>query len=262
MCSGNTGHACRSRADSAIESCDAVPARATDDVDLQALRSASKRELLEIKGVGPNKAQLIRSLLDSVAGQPQHKDGTAKCSQPAPSSKQADLGLQLEMLQQQRASYYAGTSVVSDEVYDALLANFKAAVQLAEQRGDDVKSSKQFLASVGAPPPTQSALAPPGERKPRKPQHVDVSRGDRAAAIQPVRHTPERGGRLLSLAAVHSEAELRTWWQRNVTHVLGTGAASSSIVVEPKVDGLTLRLSYEGGKLVEVRTESSALASR
>ena len=167
-----------------------------------------------------------------------------------------------------RDAYYKGSPTMTDDVYDALLTHFRTHVSQAINRGIDVSDADAFLASVGAPPsgvppqqraapPPAKSPAPPKKKRTRKKSAGKITDEKERQAIQQVEHTAERGGRLLSLAAVHSEADLRTWWRRHVTDVLGD-EGGASVVVEPKVDGLTLRLSYEGGKLIEVRADPLA----
>ena len=71
-------------------------------------------------------------------------------------------------------------------------------------------------------------------------QHVS---GEAAAGFNKVRHaTP-----MLSLANVRSPDELRAWFQRAQNQL---PSASFAFVCEPKIDGLSMNLTYERGRLV------------
>lgn len=138
----------------------------------------------------------------------------------------AELAEEREHLQALSAAYYSGSPEAADATFDALKQAYERDVSLVSQQ--DASGADLSLAdTVGAP--------------------VAV------AAIAKAEHTSGRGGRLLSLAAVHSAAEVRTWWQRNVqAHFGETRVEAVEVAVEPKVDGLTLRASYEGGTCVQV----------
>jgi hypothetical protein len=229
--------------------------------------------MLAIKGIGANKAQAIleyvssspAAVLPSVATSPasrkrqpvsQHKRSTSRSRveelpSSSPQDKTAQLSLAVQRMQlkleQLRQGYYAGSApMVSDEEYDALVVDFRAMVGKARSQGVSVQSAEQLLASVGATPERQVER---NSARARQKKQKAGARVGKVRVLQPVRHTAEHGGRLLSLASMHSEEELRSWWLRNVVAVLGR---DGQVVVEPKVDGLTLRLSYDSGKLVEV----------
>jgi hypothetical protein len=120
-----------------------------------------------------------------------------------------------------------------------------------------VRDVDVFLNSVGSPVPIAKAAAR-RRRKETSQQLVRETTPRREASesseagpkreIMPVEHSEARGGELLSLASVHSVEELRSWWERAVLAHVG----DVPIVAEPKVDGLTMRVSYDSGKLVEV----------
>ena len=68
-----------------------------------------------------------------------------------------------------------------------------------------------------------------------------------------VEHTEAFGGRLKSLAAAHSATEVRAWWERNIEpHFAARGADAVEVVLEPKVDGLTMRATYRDGNCIQV----------
>lgn len=190
---------------------------------------------------------------------------------PDTADAEQTLTAALKELVDARSTYYAGTPTMSDEVYDALLVDLRS--QLAalkarlatsatsptarrSQKGaakqqNVIDEAEAFLNAVGAAPSALPAAADAQGKPKRRRSIKKAAQPQTARVIAQVEHTAARGGRLLSLAAVHSEEELRTWWRRHVTDVLGSDQ-DASIVVEPKVDGLTLRLSYENGELVEV----------
>ena len=211
--------------------------------------------------MGPGR---VSSLLAAIT---QHGGAPAKGTKTVASTRKGtgvsaqaarDLNKLCEEVERARAVYYgaAPDAGVSDAEYDALLQRLRDTLTgQGTRKSAAVQRARTLLASVGvAPDADASALAlesvavesgPPGKGRPKRKPATGP-----APAIRTVPHTEARGGRLLSLASVHSADELRTWWQRNVTATLGPCAA---IIVEPKVDGLTLRLTYEGGHLIEVR---------
>lgn len=158
---------------------------------------------------------------------------------------------QIEKLQS--AYHIDAKPMASDDEYDALVADLRRMVADAREAGIPVSAAEALLSKVGAPvkPTPQSSADHDGAAavKPAPRRSADRN-GAAPFEIRPVEHTAARGGRLLSLAATHSEEELRSWWARSVTNKLS--GAAGPIAVEPKVDGLTLRLSYEGGQLIEV----------
>lgn len=71
--------------------------------------------------------------------------------------------------------------------------------------------------------------------------------GMAAETFQPVRHaTP-----MMSLDNAFDAAELRAWHERVLK---GLGAADTAYTVEPKIDGVSLALRYERGRLVQAAT--------
>jgi DNA ligase (NAD+) len=107
--------------------------------------------------------------------------------------------------------------IVSDAEYDALIRELR---QLEEQHPELLTPDS----------PTQRVGAPP------------------ASHFTKVRH-PQR---MLSLGNAFDEADLRAWHDR-VRRLLGTGA-QLAFVVEPKIDGLAVALTYEQGRLVRGAT--------
>lgn len=155
------------------------------------------------------------------------------------------MSAQIENL---RSAYHIDAKpLASDEEYDALIADLQDIIAQARRAGIPVTAAEALLEKVGAP------VKPAPQRSPDE-------NGAAPSERRRIEHTAARGGRLLSLAATHTEEELRSWWERNVTCKLPGEAGP--IAVEPKVDGLTLRLSYEGGHLVEVRCRPRAQSPR
>jgi NAD-dependent DNA ligase len=139
------------------------------------------------------------------------------------------LGAQRDLILDYDAAYYSSDAPrVSDAEYDALKRNFQARLQNAVDAGIDT-SGLEF-SGVGAPVATGGGLAK-------------------------AEHTAARGGRLLSLAAARDEGGVREWWRRNIAPFYtarGKEDKEIEVIVEPKVDGLTLRATYENGKCVQV----------
>lgn len=139
-------------------------------------------------------------------------------------------------LQSLSAAYYDGSPAAADATFDALKSNFERDVAQAAQRGADI-GGLSLADTVGAP----AAVT----------------------ALAKAEHSAERGGRLLSLAAVHSAEEVRMWWRRNIQPHLGEALSEDvEVVVEPKVDGLTLRASYQDGICEQVCICSPGLRIR
>lgn len=148
-------------------------------------------------------------------------------------SWRAGLAAEREHLQALSAAYYSGSAGTSDAAFDALKTAYQHDVSLVAGQGDG-GAALSLDDTVGAP----------------------VAGGAKAE------HSAARGGRLLSLAAVHSAAEVRTWWARHVEAHFGGGLQAVEVAVEPKVDGLTLRASYEDGVCVQVRPPAHAAPVR
>ncbi len=70
----------------------------------------------------------------------------------------------------------------------------------------------------------------------------------------PVRHDEP----LQSLDNVFDDAELRAWAQR-CANALGLEAESLSFVVEPKIDGLALSITYVNGEMVQAATRGDGI---
>jgi NAD-dependent DNA ligase len=137
----------------------------------------------------------------------------------------ADLMQEYSHLQNLEQAYASGAPIVSDSVYDSLKAQL-----LQKARTQDPASTvvRRLESAVGASVSHSSPLAK-------------------------VEHTAEFGGRLKSLAAAHSATEVRAWWERNIVpHFRGGGIDNLEVVLEPKVDGLTMRATYRDGNCFQV----------
>lgn len=104
---------------------------------------------------------------------------------------------------------------ISDEEYDLLMAELKA----LEAKYPDMADATSPTQKVGAKPSTMFA---------------------------PVRHSAQ----LLSLDNVFDQAELEAWLARAVK----TLGSAPGLVCEPKIDGLSIGLTYEHGKLTRAAT--------
>jgi NAD-dependent DNA ligase len=110
-------------------------------------------------------------------------------------------------------------------VYDSLKAQL-----LHKARGENPTSTvvKRLVSAVG----------------------VSVSEGSPLAKVE---HTAEFGGALKSLASAHSAKQVRAWWDRNIVpNFRGVSTDELEVVLEPKVDGLTMRATYRNGSCIQV----------
>lgn len=137
----------------------------------------------------------------------------------------ADVMQDASYLRKLEEGYAKGTPSVPDSVYDSLKTQVMRRA-LAEDPTGPVASHLQ--STVGAPVSQNSPLSK-------------------------VQHTKDVGGRLKSLSAAHSAAEVRSWWERNIVpHFDPKSIDDLEIVLEPKVDGLTMRATYRNGKCIQV----------
>lgn len=137
-------------------------------------------------------------------------------------------------LQKLERAYVGGAPMVSDSVYDSMKVQL-----LRKARAQDADSMvvERLESAVGAPVSHHSPLAK-------------------------VEHTVEFGGRLRSLAAAHSAAEVRAWWVRNIEpHFGGQRMDDVEVVLEPKVDGLTMRATYRDGNCIQVLHPAHTITS-
>ena len=131
-----------------------------------------------------------------------------------PGTRAAELRSEIEYHSHR---YYAlDDPVIGDEHYDVLLDELRA-----------LEAAHPELLSPDSP--TQRVGAEP------------VSRLEKVAHLEP----------MLSLGNARSEEELRAWVERMRNHLAREGIAEPSFqyVVEPKVDGLAVRLIYRNGVL-------------
>lgn len=184
-------------------------------------------------------------------------------------------------LQVWTAAYAAGDPVVADADYDRTLSDLRADVHLQIQALQSARTnpSRGETESNAAALRTLRALSCVAG---------GVGTGIRSGAA-PAAHTPECGGRLLSLRAEHSTPAVRRWFDTTVAPALapaaletaGAGAKARAAVglagergagsvavqqgcditslgmaLEPKIDGLTLRVTYQDGRLLQVRIEA------
>jgi len=153
----------------------------------------------------------------------------------APLEELRDMASRLEAA---KAAYYNAEPLMSDAAFDTLQRDFRKRLAAAQSSGVDTSAVRAERAlGVGAPV---------------------------AGGARPSEHSADKGGALLSLAAEHDEAGVRRWFQRSVAPLFAqrqVDPSSVSLVVEPKVDGLTLRATYRGGKLWEVGVEGRSCCS-
>jgi DNA ligase (NAD+) len=129
--------------------------------------------------------------------------------------------LRRELGEHNHRYYVLDDPVIDDNAYDALLDELRA-----------IEAEHPELCTPDSP--TQRVGAPPLER------------------FQQVEHAEQ----MLSLANARNEEELRAWETRIRNHLkrLDISAAEFSYTTEPKIDGLAISLTYEGGVLVRGAT--------
>ena len=140
-------------------------------------------------------------------------------SEPAVKQRAAELRRQLDY--HNRRYYLLDDPEIGDDDYDRLLDELRA-----------IESANPTLRSPDSP--TQRVGAAPLER------------------FERVEHREA----MLSLANARNEEELRAWETRLRNHLkrLDIGAADFSYTTEPKIDGLAIAITYEGGVLVRGAT--------
>ena len=140
-------------------------------------------------------------------------------SAPVPEQRAAEL--RRELAEHNRRYYVLDDPIVDDDAYDALLDELRA-----------IEAENPKLRTPDSP--TQRVGAPPLER------------------FEQVEHAEQ----MLSLANARNEEELRAWETRIGNHLkrLDISAAEFSYTTEPKIDGLAIALTYEGGVLVRGAT--------
>lgn len=134
-----------------------------------------------------------------------------------PEIKQRITDVRIQLQEHNYRYYVLDAPIVSDAEYDTLMRELR---DLEATYPDEVTPDSPTQ-RVGAPPDSHFAKVP-------HPQHM------------------------LSLANALTEDELHAWHER-VKKLLGDGARLA-YVVEPKIDGLAVALTYEHGKLVRGAT--------
>ena len=137
---------------------------------------------------------------------------------PKKTSPESEISvLRAEIREHDRRYYLLDAPVISDAEYDRLMSRLKA-----------LEAAHPNLVSPDSPT-----------------QRVG---GGLASDFKPVRHAAP----MLSLDNAYEEADVRAWDER-VRKNLPPGQAPSYLV-EPKIDGLSCALTYEGGALVRAAT--------
>ena len=137
---------------------------------------------------------------------------------PKSKSPEAEIeALRAEIREHDRRYYLLDAPVVSDTEYDRLMARLR-----------ELEASHPGLASADSPT-----------------RRVG---GGVGSDFAPVKHAAP----MLSLDNAYAEADIRAWDER-VRKNLPPGEAPSYLV-EPKIDGLSCALTYEGGALVRAAT--------
>jgi DNA ligase (NAD+) len=149
---------------------------------------------------------------------------------PAGEAEQSELALLGEQLRYHEHAYRDGAPEVSDAVFDELMERYTA---LADSLG--VPLSERLDAKPGA---------------------------DHTEGFQTVEHRmPMLSLEKLSPARRDSKGEsmalgdqLRAWYERRLKELELPADAALGLVVEPKIDGISVSLTYSGGKLVRAVT--------
>ena len=140
---------------------------------------------------------------------------------PSPDPHQQIVALRAEIARHDAAYHRNAAPEISDHDYDQLKRRLAAL-------------ERQFPAAAQAAPP----LAEIGD--------------DRSGLFQTVRHSE----RMLSLDKAYTEAELRAFHARAAK---AFGRAEIDYLVEPKVDGLAVSVTFEQGRLVRAVTRGNGV---
>jgi DNA ligase (NAD+) len=137
----------------------------------------------------------------------------------SPEQRAAELREELE--RHNRLYYVLDDPQIGDDAYDALLTELR-----------ELEAEHPQLRTPDSP--TQRVGAPPLER------------------FEPVEHLES----MLSLGNARDEEELRAWENRLANYLkrLDISASEFSYTTEPKIDGLAITLTYEGGVLARGAT--------
>ena len=139
------------------------------------------------------------------------------------------------------AYYYGDAPLVSDKEYDAL---YDELLRLEAENGALPDSPTQKVASNTEAIYSQAEMTT---------SFGGSARLSKAPAFLPHTHI----ARLYSLDKVRTEADLAEWVAR-VTR-LSEGMQKPTFALEYKFDGLTVNLTYDGGKLVEGATRGNGV---
>ena len=139
----------------------------------------------------------------------------------AASAEERAEELRRELAVHNRRYYVLDEPTIGDDEYDALLDELRA-----------IEAEHPRLQTPDSP--TQRVGAPPLDR------------------FEQVEHAEQ----MLSLGNARNEEELRGWENRLANHLkrLDIAASQFSYTTEPKIDGLAISLTYEGGVLVRGAT--------
>lgn len=141
--------------------------------------------------------------------------GTGAAGEPAPPAVRQEWEELADQMRDHSARYYTGQPIISDAEYDTLFRKLQA----LEQQWPDLAVPESPTQQVGASVETPSD----------------------GQVFEPVEHLE----RLYSLDNVFDESELRDWLTRT---------PASAYLTELKIDGLSIDLVYEKGKLVRAAT--------
>ncbi|HEX2706587.1 MAG TPA: NAD-dependent DNA ligase LigA, partial [Solirubrobacterales bacterium] len=139
----------------------------------------------------------------------------------SPSAEQRAAELREQLAHHNRLYYVLDDPQVGDDTYDALLSELRA----IEAENPELRTPDSPTQRVGAPP---------------------------LGRFEPVEHVEA----MLSLGNARNEEELRAWETRLTNYLkrLDIAASEFSYTTEPKIDGLAITLTYEGGVLVRGAT--------
>lgn len=140
---------------------------------------------------------------------------TAAVGKPAPAQVRQEWEELADQVRDHSARYYTGQPIISDAEYDALFRQ----LQELERQWPDLAVPESPTQQVGA--------------------NVEVPSDGQV--FEPVEHLE----RLYSLDNVFDESELRDWLTRT---------PASAYLTELKIDGLSIDLVYENGRLVRAAT--------
>ena len=247
-----------------------VAASASSSPQSSSSQSAnSQREEREPEAEAAQK-DVADSVPSTSSTSPSSSAASASASPPPSSSSSPSSEPRRTLEALDRAYYAEGAPLISDDAYDSL----KARLLGSDEAGSGAKSKKKKSTSAAG---AGSALLP-----------AERAVGFPVSAAAKVRHPSP----MLSLDSVNSRADLEAWGRKAELKLLrareeeeeeegearggerqrssssasssssSSSTSSSSWVVEPKMDGLALRLQYRKGKLALAATRESGKTSR